>query len=59
RVALCHEFHALVHELQPYTFIYQRWRPILYWDHMNPPEFHKVYPFRDPRLLSFHDMPAN
>lgn len=53
RVDLCHQFHEIVHELQPYTFIYQRWQPVLYWDHLNPPEFHKVYPFRDPRLLSF------
>ncbi|MEM6531929.1 MAG: ABC transporter substrate-binding protein [Myxococcota bacterium] len=59
RVKLCHEFHALVHELQPYTFIYQRWRPVLYWDHMNEPEFHKVYPFRDPRLMSFNHLPVH
>jgi len=57
RVKLCHEFHGLVHELQPYTFIYQRYRPVLYWDYMNEPEFHQVYPFRDPRLLSFRERP--
>ncbi len=59
RVELCHEFHALVHDLQPYSFIYQRYRPVLYWDYMNAPEFHQVYPFRDPRLLSFHDLPPD
>lgn len=58
RVRLCHEFHALVHELQPYTFLYQRQRPILYWDHLNEPEFHQVFPFRDPRLLSFRPQPV-
>ncbi|MEO1482972.1 MAG: ABC transporter substrate-binding protein [Myxococcota bacterium] len=59
RTELCHEFHAVIHELQPFTFIYQRWRPVLYWDHMNEPEFHKVYPFRDPRLMSFNDLPVH
>ncbi len=39
RKDLCHAFHRLVHEEQPYTFIYQRRRPVLYWDHMNEPEF--------------------
>ena len=44
RVELCHEFHALVHELQPYTFIYQRSRAVLYWDYLNTPEFSLVPP---------------
>lgn len=57
RIELCHEFHALTHELQPYTFIYQRERPILYWDHLNEPEFMVVFPFRDPRLFSFRELP--
>ena len=55
RVKLCHEFHALVHEEQPYTFIYQRERPVLYWDHMNELEFSRVRPHRDIRLFSFHE----
>ncbi len=58
RTALCHQFHALVHEEQPYTFIYQRRRPVLYWDHMNPPEFQKVYPYRDLRRFSFASEPS-
>ncbi len=53
RTELCHEFHALVHEEQPYTFIYQRRRPVLYWDHMNTPSFNKVWPYRDLRRFSF------
>jgi ABC-type transport system substrate-binding protein len=52
RVALCHEFHALVHELQPYTFVYQRSRAVLYWDYMNEPEFSRVPPIRDARYWS-------
>jgi ABC-type transport system substrate-binding protein len=53
RVDLCHEFHALVHDLQPYTFIYQRSRAALYWDHLNDPEFSLVAPHRDARFWSF------
>jgi ABC-type transport system substrate-binding protein len=53
RVALCHEFHALVHELQPYTFVYQRSRAAAYWDYMNEPEFSLVPPIRDARYWSF------
>jgi ABC-type transport system substrate-binding protein len=53
RVALCHEFHALIHEEQPYTFIYERDRAVLYWDHMNELEFRLVYPYRDLRYFSF------
>jgi ABC-type transport system substrate-binding protein len=53
RVELCHEFHALVHELQPYTFVYQRHRAALYWDYVNKPEFSLVPPIRDARYWSF------
>lgn len=55
RVKLCHEFHALVHEEQPYTFIYQRERPVLYWNHMNDLEFARVRPHRDVRMFSFRE----
>lgn len=58
RTKLCHEFHALVHEEQPYTFIYQRSRPVLYWDWMNPLEFAKTYPERDIRHFSFRAEPG-
>ncbi|MDP2315476.1 MAG: ABC transporter substrate-binding protein [Pseudomonadota bacterium] len=57
RVDLCHQFHALVHDEQPYTFIYQRKRPVLYWDHMNTPIFSKLNPHRDARLFSFASLP--
>jgi ABC-type transport system substrate-binding protein len=53
RTALCHEFHALVHEEQPYTFFDQRKRPMLYWDRMNEPVISKMNPHRDARLMSF------
>lgn len=52
---LCHQFHRLVHEEQPYTFIYERERPVLYWDHMNELEFAPVRPHRDVRLFSFKE----
>ena len=58
RLELCHQFHALVHEEQPYTFIYQRRRPVLYWDHMNTPEWSLQYPHRDIRHFSFHTEPS-
>ncbi|MDP2308350.1 MAG: ABC transporter substrate-binding protein [Pseudomonadota bacterium] len=57
RVELCHQFHALVHEEQPYTFFYQRKRPVVYWDHMNTPVFSKLNPYRDNRLMSFATRP--
>lgn len=57
RVELCHQFHALVHEEQPYTFFYQRKRPMLYWEHMNDPVFSKINPYRDARLFSFATRP--
>lgn len=55
RVALCHEFHKLVHEEQPYTFLYQRERSVLYWDHMNDLEFARNRPHRDVRMFSFKE----
>jgi ABC-type transport system substrate-binding protein len=58
RVQLCHEFHALVHEEQPYTFFYQRRRPVLYWDHMNQPDYALQYPHRDIRHFSFNAEPT-
>ena len=58
RTALCHEFHALLHEEQPYTFIYQRRRPVLYWDHMNTPEYELQYPHRNIRHFSFQSAPT-
>ena len=54
RTRLCHRFHALLHEEQPYTFIYQRNRPVVYWDYLNKPEFSLVYPYRDVRHFSFN-----
>jgi ABC-type transport system substrate-binding protein len=58
RTKLCHQFHAVVHEEQPYTFIYQRKRPVLYWDHLNEPEFEIQYPHRNLRHFSFRQEPA-
>jgi ABC-type transport system substrate-binding protein len=58
RVELCHQFHALVHEEQPYTFFYQRQRPMLYWDYMNTPIISRINPYRDARLLSFSQAPG-
>ncbi len=57
RTALCHAFHKLIADEQPYTFFYQRKRPMLYWDHMNDPVFAKLNPHRDARLLSFATRP--
>ncbi len=57
RTDLCHQFHALVHEEQPYTFFYQRKRSFVYWDHMNTPVFSKLNPYRDNRLMSFATRP--
>lgn len=58
RAELCHQFHALVHDEQPYTFFYQRKRPMLYWDYMNDPMISRVNPHRDARLLSFSQAPG-
>lgn len=55
RVNVCHQFHQLVHEEQPYTFFYQRTRPVLYWDYLNDPEFSLVHPYRDLRFWSFRE----
>lgn len=55
RAALCHTFHARVHELQPYTFLYQRDRAYLYWDYLNTPELSLLNPNRDVRFLSFRE----
>ena len=54
RLKLCREFHALVHDEQPYTFIYQRSRPVVYWDHMNEPDFSIVWPYRNVNYFSFN-----
>ena len=53
RVALCHSFHRLLHEEQPYTFFYQRERAVLYWDYMNTPTYSLLWPYRDLRYFSF------
>jgi ABC-type transport system substrate-binding protein len=53
RVESRHEFHALVHDLQPYTFIYQRSRVVLYWDYLNEPEFTPLQPNRNVLFWSF------
>ncbi|MBA2319939.1 MAG: hypothetical protein H0V89_02180 [Deltaproteobacteria bacterium] len=57
RTALCHSFHALLHEEQPYSFFYQRKRAVLYWDSLNEPTFSKLNPQRDTRLFSFATRP--
>ncbi len=58
RIELCHQFHALVHDEQPYTFFYQRKRPVLYWDYVNEPVISRLNPHRDARLFSFSDAPG-
>ncbi|MED5372280.1 MAG: ABC transporter substrate-binding protein [Myxococcota bacterium] len=57
RTELCHEFHALVHEEQPYTFFYARERPVLYWDTLNDPQFSLNWPYQDKRYWSFATEP--
>lgn len=54
RTELCHAFHRLIAEEQPYTFFYQRERTVLYWDHLNALEFLQAPPHRDVRLFSFN-----
>ena len=56
RVKLCHEFHNLVHEEQPYSFIYQRRRSVVFWEHLNELVFSKIYPQRDLRHFSFNQL---
>ena len=55
RIELCHAFHALLHQEQPYTFIYQRERAFAYRRPLNPPEFQPIWPHRDVRFLSFSE----
>ena len=55
RTELCHQFHRLIHDEQPYSFIYERIRPVLYWDHMNDLEFSPIRPHRDVRMFSFKE----
>ncbi len=55
RAALCHEFHQLLHEEQPYTFIYQRESAILYWDYLNKLEHSLIWPWQDIRYQSFKE----
>ncbi len=55
RVDLCHQFHARLHQQQPYTFLFERDRAYLYWDYLNTPEIAVLHPNRDIRLLSFRE----
>ena len=55
RTELCHEFHALVHDLQPYTFIYQRERVVAYKDWLNDTFFPLAPPNWDIRYWSFRE----
>jgi ABC-type transport system substrate-binding protein len=59
RTAIWHQFHALVHEEQPYTFFYQRQRQrtMLYRAPLNEPEFSVSYPYADPAHWSFSELP--
>jgi ABC-type transport system substrate-binding protein len=58
RTALCHSFHRLIADEQPYAFFFQRKRAVLYWDHMNNWEFNRENPYRDLRRISFHALPT-
>jgi ABC-type transport system substrate-binding protein len=59
RVKLCHRFHNLLDELQPYTFMYQRERPMLYWKHMSDPKYTLEWPPWDIRYWSFNEARPN
>ncbi len=55
RNKLCHEFHALLHEEQPYTFFFQRRTPVVSWSWMNELEYQLENPNRDNRRYSFRE----
>jgi hypothetical protein len=48
-------FHRLVHEEQPYSFFYQRYRTVLYRAPLNAPDFSLDTPYADPRYWSFSE----
>ncbi len=51
----CKAMHALVHEEEPYMFMFSRVTPVLWWDWLNDVEFFPVTPQRDIRYWSFSE----
>lgn len=44
RIALCHRFHRLIYEEQPYTFFYSRRRVVAWWNHVQNTTLRPVRP---------------
>ncbi len=44
RIKLCHRFHQLIHDLQPYTFFYSRKRVVAWWADLRGIDFRPVRP---------------
>lgn len=49
RIELCHRFHKLIYDEQPYTFFYTRKRPVFWQKELQHVVFQKDRPHRNPR----------
>ena len=45
--------HTLLHEDEPYTLLFSRTNPVIWWDWLNDLEFFPANPGRDLRYYSF------
>ena len=53
RRATCFQMHTLLHEDEPYTLLFSRTNPVIWWDWLNDLEFFPANPGRDLRYYSF------
>jgi peptide/nickel transport system substrate-binding protein len=53
RLGTCHAFHQYMHDDEPYTVLFSRTTPVLWWDWMNDLKFFPSNPNRDLRYYSF------
>lgn len=54
RLQTCHQLHRYLHEDEPYTLLFSRTTPVLWWDWLNELELFPANPNRDLRYYSFN-----
>lgn len=55
RLGECHALHKMLHDDEPYLFMFSRTTPVLWWDWMNDIQLSPAVPTRDVRAQSFRE----
>lgn len=59
RLDTCHRIHRMLHEDEPYLYLFSKVTPVLWWDGLNDVDRFPDVPNRDVRYQSFARLPGS